>query len=250
LIADPWFWALALPAVALTGISKGALGGGASIAVPLMALAIPPAQAAAIMLPALCLMDLAGIRAYLGKWDARVMRIIVPAGLAGCVVGALTFRHLSEHWIRILLGVISLGFLAWSYYPKKRLGEKPPPAAAGWFWGTLSGFTSFVTHAGGPPILVYLLPLRLEKAAFVATSLVFFAALNYAKIAPYFWLGLFDARVLATAAALAPLGIGGIYAGLWLQRRIDARSFYRAVHALLLVAGAKLLYDGLAAVLS
>ena len=249
MIADPWFWALALPAVALTGISKGALGGGASIAVPLMALAIPPAQAAAIMLPALCLMDLAGIRAYLGKWDARVMRIIVPAGLAGCVVGALTFRHLSEHWIRILLGSIALGFLAWSYYPKKRLARTPPPAA-GWFWGTLSGFTSFVTHAGGPPILVYLLPLRLEKAAFVATSLVFFTALNYAKIVPYLWLGLFDTRVLATAAVLAPLGVGGIYAGLWLQRRIDARAFYRTLHALLLVAGAKLLYDGLSAVLS
>ncbi|HUG76940.1 MAG TPA: sulfite exporter TauE/SafE family protein [Burkholderiales bacterium] len=142
MIADPWFWALALPAVALTGISKGALGGGAAIAVPLMALAIPPAQAAAVMLPALCLMDLAGIRAYLGKWDARIMRIIVPAGLAGCVIGALTFRHLSEHWIRILLGSIALGFLAWSYYPKKRLARTPPPAA-GWFWGTLSGFTSF-----------------------------------------------------------------------------------------------------------
>ena len=186
MIADPWFWALALPALALTGISKGALGG-----------------------------------------------------------GALTFRHLSEHWIRILLGVVSLGFLAWSYYPRKRLGAKPPPAAAGWFWGTLSGFTSFVTHAGGPPIMVYLLPLRLEKAAFVATSLVFFAALNYAKILPYVWLGLFDALVLSTSLVLIPLGIAGIFLGVWLQRRIDTRWFYRIIYVLLFVAGIRLLFDGI-----
>jgi len=149
LIEDPWFWALALPAVALTGISKGGTGGGAAVATPLMAIVIPPATAAAIMLPVLCLMDIAGIRGYLGKWDRRVMRILVPSGLAGCLVGALTFRYMSEHWIRILVGATALGFLAWTLYPRKRFMRKPG-TAAGWLWGTLSGFTSFITHAGSP----------------------------------------------------------------------------------------------------
>jgi len=246
LIVDPWFWALAVPAVALTGISKGGLGGGAAVATPLIALTIPPAQAAAIMLPVLCIMDLAGVRAYLGRWDRRVMRVIVPAGLLGCLVGALTFRHMDEHWIRILLGVIALGFLAWTFFPKKALAARPTEAA-GWFWGALSGFTSFVTHAGSPPVMVYLLPQKLDKDAFVATSLVFFAALNYAKIGPYLWLGLFDARVLVTSAVLVPLGVAGIYAGQWLQRRIDARWFYRFIYTLLFLTGSKLLYDGIAA---
>lgn len=224
-------------------MSKGGLGGGAAVSTPLMALAVPPATAAAVMLPVLCLMDIAGIRAYLGKWDRRVMRILVPAGLAGCVIGALGFRHMSEHWIRILLGLIALGFLAWTFFPRKQLARKPSDAS-GWFWGTLSGFTSFITHAGGPPVMVWLLPQRLEKDAFVATSLVFFATLNYAKIVPYLWLGLFEGRVLLTSLLLVPVGVGGIYAGLWLQRRIDVRWFYRVIYALLLVTGAKLLYDG------
>jgi uncharacterized membrane protein YfcA len=244
MIHEPLFWALAIPAVVLTGISKGGFGGGAAVATPLMALTIPPAQAAAIMLPVLCLMDIAGIRAYLGRWDRRVMSIIVPAGLAGSLIGALTFRHMNDDWIRIMLGVIALGFLLWTLFPRKNLRRKPGDAA-GWFWGTLAGFTSFITHAGSPPVMVYLVPQKLDKDAFIATSLVFFFALNYAKIIPYVWLGLFDARVLSTSALLVPVGIGGIYFGLWLQRRIDVRWFYRLIYTLLFVTGTKLLYDGL-----
>jgi hypothetical protein len=244
LIVDLWFWAVAVPAVTLTGISKGGLGGGAAVSTPLLALVIPPAQAAAIMLPVLCVMDLAGLRMYSGSWDRRIMRIIVPAGILGCVVGAFTFRLIEDAWLRIMLGVIALGFLAWTVYPRKHLPAKPGDAA-GWFWGTLSGFTSFVAHAGSPPVMVYLLPQKLEKEAFVATSLVFFFTLNYAKIVPYLWLDLVDTRVLATAALLVPIGVAGTYAGLWLQRRIDPRWFYRLIYTLLFATGSKLLYDGI-----
>jgi uncharacterized membrane protein YfcA len=243
LILDPWFWALAIPAIALTGISKGGLGGGGAVATPLMALTIPPAQAAAIMLPVLCVMDIAGIRAYLWRWDRDVVRIIVPAGIAGTCAGALTVSYMNDHWIRILLGVVALGFLAWTLYPKQLV--RKPGNAAGWFWATLSGFTSFITHAGSPPVMVYLLPQRLAKEAFVATSLIYFFALNYAKILPYLWLGLVDRTVLGTAALLVPVGVAGIYAGLWMQRRIDVRWFYRLIYSLLFVTGTKLLYDGI-----
>ena len=244
MITDPWFWALAIPAVALTGISKGGMGGGAAVATPLMALAIPPAQAAAIMLPVLCLMDLAGVRAYFWRWDRRLVRILVPAGIAGTVIGGLTVSFMNDDWIRVMLGAVALGFLAWTFFPRRTLPRKPK-LAAGWFWGALSGFTSFITHAGSPPVMVYLVPQKLEKEAFVATLLIFFLALNYAKIPSYLWLGLVDARVLVTAGLLIPLGIAGIYAGQWLQRRIDVRWFYRFIYTLLFVTGAKLLYDGI-----
>jgi uncharacterized membrane protein YfcA len=184
------------------------------------------------------------MRAYLGRWDRRLMRIIVPAGLLGTVAGALTMRRIDDDWLRIMLGVIALGFLAWTFYPRKRLARKPPDAA-GWFWGLLSGFTSFITHAGSPPVMVYLLPQKLDKETFVATSLIFFFALNYAKVLPYVWLGLFDTRVLGTAALLVPVGVAGIYAGMWMQRRIDVRWFYRLIYVLLFVTGTKLLYDGI-----
>ena len=245
MIADPWFWALALVAVALTGISKGGMGGGAAVATPLMALTIPPAQAAAIMLPVLCVMDIAGVRAYLWRWDTRVVRIIVPAGIVGIAIGGLAIPYMNDDWIRIMLGVVALGFLFWTLYPRRALNVgRAPGDAAGWFWGALAGFTSFITHAGSPPVMVYLLPQKLDKDAFVATALIFFFALNYAKIIPYLWLGLFDAVVLATAALLVPVGIAAIYAGQWMQRRIDVAWFYRLIYSLLFLTGTKLLYDG------
>ena len=235
---------MAIPAVILTGISKGGLGGGAGgAATPLMALVIAPAQAAAIMLPVLCVMDLAGIRAYIGRWDRRIMRIIIPAGLVGSAIGTVTFHWLDDNLIRILLGAIALGFLAYNFKPRAA-APAPPSDRQGWFWGTLSGLTSFVAHAGGPPIMVYLLPQRLEKAVFVGTSLVFFASMNYAKILPYLWLGLFDLRNLATSLVLIPVGVAGTYAGVWLQKRLNPVHFYRIVYVLLFVSGCKLLYDG------
>ena len=243
MIADPAFWALALVAVALTGLSKGGMGGGAAVATPLIALAIPPAQAAALMLPVLCVLDLVGVRAYLWRWDRRLVRILVPAGIAGTVLGALLVSYMNDDWIRILLGVVALGFLAATLYPKRV--HRTPGDAEGWLWGTLAGFTGFITHAGGPPVMVYLIAQRLDKDAFIATLLVFFFALNYAKIPSYLWLGFFDRSVLVTAGMLIPIGIAGIYVGQWLQRRIDARWFYRIVYALLFFTGSKLLYDGI-----
>ena len=244
LIADPWFWFLAVVAVLLTGISKSGLGGGAGgVSTPLMSMAISPVAAAAIMLPVLCVMDLFGIRAFLWKWDNAVARRVIGGGLIGCAAGYLTFSWLDDNWIRILLGVIALGFLAFSYLPKKSMAK--PSNLAGWLWSALSGCTTFVTHAGGPPFMVYLLQLRLDKTTFIATSLVFFAAMNYAKILPYVWLGLFDARNLATSVVLIPLGVAGIYIGIRLQRRMEPRIFYAVVHTLLFLTGTKLLYDGL-----
>ena len=213
---------------------------------PLLSLVISPVAAAAIMLPVLCLLDIFGIRAYLWKWDAAVTRRIVAGGLIGTVGGALTLSWLDDNWIRIMIGVIALGFLAWSYMPRRSVAK--PSNRAGWLLSGLSGYATFITHAGGPPVIGYMLALRMDKVAFIATSLVFFAAMNYAKILPYYFLGLLDARIIFAGLALVPVGVGGIYFGIWLQKRMSPTVFYRVVHVLLFLTGTKLLYDGITAI--
>ncbi|MCX7891912.1 MAG: sulfite exporter TauE/SafE family protein [Burkholderiales bacterium] len=246
LIDNPWFYAAAVPAIILTGISKGGFGSGiGGVAVPLMALVISPVQAAAIMLPILMVMDAVGLLAYRGRWDRAVMRVILPAGLAGIAIGWLTFRYLNEYAIRLVLGAIAIGFVA-NVAARRGLPKEKPPAAKGRFWSMVSGFTSFVAHAGGPPLNVWLIPQRLDKAVFVGTTVVFFAAINAAKVVPYLALGLFDARNLGTSVALFPVAVAGIYLGIFLQRRLSAAGFMKTVYALLFAAGAKLLYDGIA----
>ena len=245
LIDNPWFYVAAIPAIILTGISKGGFGSGiGGIAVPMMALVISPAQAAAIMLPILMVMDVVGVLAYRRSWDRAAMRIILPAGLVGIVIGWLTFRYLNDYAIRLLLGVIAVGFVLNVAVRRGLPAEKPAPAK-GRFWSMVSGFTSFFAHAGGPPLNVWLIPQRLDKAVFVGTTVMFFTAINAAKVVPYLVLGLFDARNLATSIALFPVAIAGIFLGIFLQRRLSAVGFLKIVYALLFLAGVKLAYDGL-----
>ena len=110
----------------------------------------------------------------------------------------------------------------------------------------MSGLNSTNAHAGGPPLSIYLLPLRLDTAVMVGTTVVFFAVINFVKLVPYTWLGLFDPANLATSAALSPLAPVGIWMGVWLMRRIPEDLFYRICYAILVVVGAKILWDGIA----
>jgi uncharacterized membrane protein YfcA len=247
-ITDPLFYALAVPAFLITGISKGGFGSGlGSLAVPMLALAVPVPQAAAIMLPLLLAMDLVGLWAYRNKWDGANMRIMLPGAMVGMVLGYLSFRYLDEHWIRLLVGAIAIGFVLNVWLRPSVAGKAAGPSwAGGSFWSGLSGLTSFVANAGGPPLSVYLLPQRLDKTLFVGTTVLYFAALNYTKIIPYWWLGQFTDENLMTALVLLPLAPIGMGLGMWLHTRVRDAAFYRWVHILLLLSGLKLVWDGIA----
>jgi uncharacterized membrane protein YfcA len=247
LITDPLFYAAAIPALLITGISKAGFGSGLGIlAVPLIALTVPASQAAAIMLPILCIMDLAALWAYRGQWSRENMKIMLPGGVAGIVLGALTFRYVSEAGLKLMLGTVAIGFLLQRWLSKAAAAEKAEPAQCkGYFWSALSGYTSTLAHAGGPPLSIYLLPQKMDKALLVGTTVVFFTVMNYVKLVPYTLLGLFDSRNLATSAGLVPLGVLGIFCGVWLRKRIPEVLFYRLCYAFLFVTGGKLLYDGI-----
>jgi uncharacterized membrane protein YfcA len=246
MIADPLFYAVAIPAVLLTGISKGGFGSAlGGIGVPLMALAISPVQAAAILLPVLCFMDLVGVRVYFGKWDKENLKIMLPGALLGIAIGTLTFGMLTENAIRILIGGIAVAFPlnAWFGFGARQQAAGRS-AIKGTVWSGVSGLTSFLAHAGGPPAMVYMLPQRLDKTTYVATISIFFMFVNAVKLVPYAWLGQFDAANLSTSLVLAPLVPLGVWLGLWLQNRIDTVWFYRIAQACLFATGLQLIYQG------
>lgn len=250
MIHDPWFYAVAVPAVLLMGLSKSGFGAGfGALAVPLMALSVPVPQAAAILLPLLAVMDGFGIAALWRERDRALIRLLVPAGLAGTVLGTLLFGWLTGPAVAGIVGALTLCFLAIRRIFPPRSDAPPPSRALGRLMGMLSGFTSFVAHAGGPPIGFYVLPLKLPPVRFAATMAVFFAVVNLSKWLPYAWLGLFDARSLATSALLLPLAPLGVWLGVRMVRRIPPRLFYGLFELGMLLTGCKLLWDGLSAVL-
>ncbi len=248
LITDPDFYLVALPAVLLLGISKSGFGAGfGSLAVPLMALAVPVPQAAAILMPVLLLMDLLGIAAFRRDFDRALLRFLLPWALVGTLVGTLLFRMLDPRTVAGLVGVCTLLFLAQRLLFPPRPGTLPPSRKAGAVLSALSGFTSFIAHAGGPPVNAYLIPLKLTPVAFAATLAYFFFVVNLSKWLPYAWLGLLDWRNMATSIALLPLAPLGVWIGIRIARRINALWFYRFVYLGMLLAGLKLVWDGFVA---
>ncbi len=246
LITDPLFYAAAIPAVLLMGLSKSGFASGfGSLATPLMALAIPVPQAAAIMLPLLLVMDGVGLKALFALRDRALIRLLLPAGLLGTLVGTLSFSLLSAKTVAAIVGALTLLFLAQRLLFPPRADAAPPPRWLGFALGTASGFTSFVAHAGGPPIMAFVLPLRLSPLTFTATMATFFAAVNLSKWLPYAWLGLIDWRNMATALVLVPLAPLGVWLGVRMVRHIRPDWFYRLAYTGMFLTGIKLLWDGL-----
>lgn len=249
MISDPNFYLLAIPAVLLFGIAKGGFAGGFGIvAVPLMALVVSPVTAAAILLPILCLMDLVAVWKYRGRWVLSELTLLVPASLIGIGIGTLLFSVLSPGFIRLLLGIVSISFtvhyvatrLRWRRVELKMYGP-----IAGIVAAATSGFTSFIAHAGGPPLSMYMLRRGMDKTAFVATTAVFFTIVNYAKLVPYAWLGQFDSANLKTSLVLMPLAPVSILIGAWLHSRVSEKNFVAIVYTSLFFVGLKLLSDGI-----
>jgi hypothetical protein len=246
LITDAAFYAVAVPAVLLMGLAKSGLGGFGALATPLMALGIPVPQAAAIMLPLLFVMDVLGLQQLWRECDRPLLRLLLPAGLLGTVLGTLLFGVLSTKTVAGVVGALTLVFLAQRLLFPPHADAAPPPKPLGFVLGIASGFTSFVAHAGSPPISAYVLPLKLPPIRFAATMAVFFAALNLSKWIPYAWLGLIDLRNMATSLVLLPIAPIGVWLGVRIARRIGATAFYRFLYLGMLLTGLKLSWDGFA----
>ncbi len=247
LITDPFFYLVAIPAVLLLGLSKTGIGAGlGSLAVPLMALAVPVPQAAAILMPVLLVMDVMAMAAFRKDVDWKLFTFLLPMGLIGVVAGALLFGLLDARWVSGVVGGLTLLFLAQRLLFPPRPDAPAPPKWAGGLLGVVSGFSSFVAHVGGPPINAYLIPLRLPPPIFIGTMAFYFFFINFAKWLPYAWLGLLDLPNMATSLVLLPMVPVGVWLGARIAHRIQPSLFYRILYAGMFLTGCKLLWDALA----
>ena len=244
LITDPVFYLVAIPAVLLLGISKSGFGAGfGSLAVPMMALAVTVPQAAAILMPVLLVMDLLGMAAFRNNVDRRLLKFLLPFGLVGIVIGTLLFKMLDARVVAGIVGAFTLVFLAQRLLFPPRPDSVPPPRWVGALLTAASGFTSFVAHAGGPPINAYIIPMRLSPLLFTGTMAFFFFFINIAKWVPYAWLGLLDLRNMTTSLVLLPFAPIGVWVGVRIAHRIKPNLFYRLIYTGMLLTGIKLLWD-------
>lgn len=241
-----YFYFLAGLAAFLVGLSKGGLPAIGMLAVPLLSLLMSPVKAAVLLLPIFVISDVAGVWLYRRDFSAVNLRILIPSGILGVFVGWLTASMVSDRAITLLIGATGIAFCL-NQWLRKQAAAAPQPAHVfkGWFWGTLAGFTSFISHAGAPPFQVYVLPQKLPKATFAGTATIVFAVINAAKILPYQNLRPYSADTLWSAAGLIPFAISGAVCGAYLTRRIADVWFFRIVQVTLFGVSLKLVGSAL-----
>jgi uncharacterized protein len=207
-----------------------------------------------ILLPVLCLTDLVALWQYRGQWSWPLLRLAIPAAFVGIGLGTLAIHHLGEAWLRLGVGLISIDFVRRRVWGPRRAAsdtascEETLPRvrpALCLFWGATSGFTSFMANAGEPALSMYLLPFKLSNRCFAGTTAAFFAAVNLTKLMSFSMLGLFTRTTLMTSLILTPIAILGTYAGIRLNRRLNATLFHQCSCLILLVIGARLIYTSL-----
>lgn len=247
MITDPVFYVVAIPAVAAIGLAKGGFSGVGALSLPAMAFVISPVQAAAILLPILIVQDVVGVWAFRKTWDRHVLAWTLPGAGLGIVLGWAFAASVSSEAVLAAVGAISLGFGLYRLWVDRRGRVAVASTSPGWVGtvaGVASGFTSQVAHAGQPPFQLWVLPRRLSRDVLVGTTAIFFAVVNWAKVPAYWALGQFTWENMATATALLPVAIASTLAGVWLVRRVAPDRFYTAIYVLMVLVGAKLLWDG------
>ncbi len=217
------------------------------MATPLLALVMPPLEAAAIFLPIMLVQDASAVWVYRKDWDGRILAIMIPGALFGTLGAAWVAAYISNAAVRVFIGVTSMVFVGWSVYSMLRHSRRPTrdgTISAGMFWGVVSGFTSTLCQAGGPPYQVYVLSQKLPKMIFVGTTAVYFAVLNAAKVPPYLALGQFSFKGFGTSLVLLPLALVANQLGFWLVRRTPQDVFYKITLGLMLIISIELTREG------
>lgn len=248
LLADPATLLLAALAVAILGLAKGGFAGLGALATPLMALALPPATAAAILLPVLLVQDVVSVWSYRHSWSGWIIGWMLPGALLGVVLASVFAASVPEAGVLMVLGLITLLFgiyRLWAERGGRIVAASNSPGWVGSLFGVACGFTSQIAHAGGPPFQMWVTPRKLPHETFVGTSSITFAAINWMKVPSYMALGSFNREVLTAAVLLMPLAIAATFGGVWLVRRLDSQRFYTLVYLLMIALGARLVWQGL-----
>jgi uncharacterized protein len=243
---DLWFWTCAILASLLVGASKGGLPGVGVLGVPVLAQAVSPVVAAGLLLPILITSDWYGLWIYRKNYSLRIIKIIVLSSLIGIAIGWSTAHITSDSVVKLIVGLIGLSYFVDALLKRNRVMQAAPAdVPRGVFWGAISGFTSFVAHAGGPPYQMYVLPQKLDKMTYAGTATITFAIINLLKIPPYWMLGQINLLSLEVCAWLTPVALFGAFAGYHFTKIMPEKIFFRFVEVALFLLSIKLIFDGI-----
>ncbi len=229
----------------ILGLGKGGLGGTLGVlATPLMSLVMPVTQVVGLILPMLILGDVFAVYAHWRRWDQRLLNILLAGGILGVLAGTFVLTSVSPLVLRRALGVFVLLFVAYKLIEEHiaRGTAYDPHAWVGVLAGSLSGLTSTLAHAGGPPVAIYLLLKKVEPRTFAATLALFFAVTNLFKVPSYLVAHLFSLDRILRIIWVLPLLPLGVWLGKWISIHLKHEVYEKVILALLTLAAVLLLF--------
>ncbi len=238
------FYLVASAAVILVGLAKGGFAGLGAAAMPLLALVMDPVAGAGMLLPILMAQDVVSVWAFRRSYDVATLMLTVPAAAVGIFLGWLLASAINPDAVRGFVGFIALTFGTYRLLPFVGWQIKvsgPAPQWMGAVMGTVSGFTSQIAHAGGPPFQIWALSRNFPHLVFVGTSSIFFAIINWMKVPAYAALGQFNVQNMTLTGLFLPLAILSTVAGVKLVKRVSPERFNIIIQLLMVVVGAELI---------
>jgi uncharacterized membrane protein YfcA len=214
--------------IVLIGLAKGGLGGTLGVlATPLMSLVMPADQVIGLLLPILMTADVFAVASHWQRWDRKQLLLLMPGSVIGMLLGTVFIAVISPETLRRGIGVIVLIFVLYRLFERQILSfmQYTPRNWHGFVAGGVAGFSSTLAHTGGPPVAIYLLMQNIQPRAFVATSALFFAIVNWIKVPSYLYIGLFDWALLGQVLWLLPLLPVSVWIGKWISTRINKTTF-------------------------
>lgn len=247
LLSDPFALTMACLAVIIIGMAKGGFFGLGAMATPLLALALPPAMAAAILLPVLLAQDVVSVWSFRASWDRWIVGWMLPGAVAGIALAAGYAALVDEALLIAALGFITLAFGVYRLWLERGGRIAAPSNSPGWvgtLYGVGIGVTSQIAHAGGPPFQMWVTPRRLDHQTYAGTTSVLFALINWIKVPGFIALGGLNGQTLTAAMVLMPLAVITTLFAVRIIRRLDTARFYTIIHILMVLLGGKLIWDG------
>jgi hypothetical protein len=229
----------------LVSLSKGGLGGMAgTLSTPLLALVMPVNQALGLLLPIMLLADIFSVALHWKRWNARLVWLLIPGAIVGVTIGTYFITNVSTQVLKIGLAVIALLFVVYKLFEKRILGSEKYQERRwhGWLAGTTAGFTSAMAHSGVPPISIYLILQDVTPRVFIATSVLFYAILNWIKVPYYYFTGMFDFPRIWQIAWVLPIVPFGVWFGRWLVLKVPKHIFENIILALLVITALILIF--------
>jgi uncharacterized membrane protein YfcA len=210
---------LAMAGVFAASVLRGFTGFGFGLAaVPLLSLALPPAQVVPLVVTLQAVIGVAGLRAASAECDWRSVGVLLPGLVLGVPIGLLILTELPPNPVRLVIGAV-IAFSVWLIHRGVRL---PPNPSRGVSFGVglASGVISGLASMGGPPVVVYLLALGHTAARMRATAIVYFMLSACISLVPMSVRGLITRDILIWSVASLPV----LFAGSW----VGTRAFYKA----------------------